>query len=161
MASSLRINYPSAYESVAKARQAVGRFVEECGFGRAEVADIILAVGEACSNAVEHGHVDSGCFAVSCTCERGQLKIEIKDDGDGFDSSLVDAIIDPAACGGRGRGIAIMRALMDDVKFRKTRHGTSVTLRKRKKTRQIERGALNGGREAASEFRGLDAGRLR
>ncbi len=145
-----RERFPSAFESVAKARRAVGVFAASCGYGAAEISDIVLSIGEACNNAVEHGHVERGEFTVDCVFERGMLRTEIIDSGRGFDETATPIGADPNEYIGRGRGFTIMRALMDSVSCRRAPSGMTVVL---------EKCLLAGGiAKASGELRGLDAG---
>jgi len=125
------MRYPSTFESVAVARRAVGLFARSRGFSPSDVSDIVLAVGEACSNAVEHGHVTKQYVAVRCDFEKDMLRVEIGDRGRGFDEKLVNSAAIPAEFLGRGRGIPIMRAVMDAVRYEITDAGTTVFLEKR------------------------------
>lgn len=127
-----RAQYPSTFESVAEARRAVGQFAQVCGFGSADISDIVLAVGEACSNAAEHGHMENGFFAVQCTFEQGSLRTQIADRGSGFDLRKADRVMVSADAESRGRGIPIMRALMDAVTYDAGDNGTTVRLVKTK-----------------------------
>jgi len=126
-----RATYPSAFDSVAVARRAVGLFAQSRGFSTAEISDIVLAVGEACSNAVEHGHMLKGHIVVRCTFEGDKLTVEIGDGGRGFDEARALNSAIPAEFLGRGRGIPIMRAVMDNVRYEITKSGTTVFLEKR------------------------------
>jgi anti-sigma regulatory factor (Ser/Thr protein kinase) len=123
--------YPSAFDSVAVARRAVGVFAQSCGFSPSETSDIVLAVGEACSNAVEHGHTTKSHIVVRCTFEGDKLTIEVGDHGHGFDEKRTRNAPIPAEFLGRGRGIPIMRAVMDDVRYEITNAGTTVFLERR------------------------------
>jgi serine/threonine-protein kinase RsbW len=130
-AQSFRAAFPSAYRSVAEARHAATEFAIQCGFSLADVCDIALAVGEACNNAAEHGHVEQGHFSVGCSFDGQALRVQITDNGCGFDLSgkgMSLRIEEPAQ---RGLGIFIMRALMDDVSYDLTDRGTSVEIVKR------------------------------
>jgi anti-sigma regulatory factor (Ser/Thr protein kinase) len=148
--STYRERFPSVFESAAKARRAVGVFAGSCGFGASEISDIVLAIGEACNNAVEHGHVENGEFIVDCLFEGGALHMEIVDTGRGFDETATFAGPDPSECIGRGRGFTIMRALMDSVACRRTASGMTVVL---------EKSLLAGGvAKAIGELGGFDAG---
>jgi len=91
----------------------------------------VLAVGEACSNAVEHGHTTKGQIVVRCTFENDKLTVEIGDRGRGFDEKRALETAIPAEFLGRGRGIPIMRAVMDGVRYETTKMGTTVFLEKR------------------------------
>lgn len=143
-------SYPSSFESVAVARRAVGLFAQSRGFPAADVSDIVLAVGEACSNAVEHGHANKAHVVVRCTFEGDVLRIEIGDHGGGFDEQRATSAAIPAEFLGRGRGIPIMRAVMDGVRYEITTSGTTVFLEKRLGVRDVT--------EAVAELRRTDAG---
>lgn len=131
--SSFNANFPSTYSAVASARQRVAAFAaDSCALGATDVADIVLAVGEACNNAAEHGHVPGGMIGVRCTFNGRTFRAEVSDNGSGFAVGLtqpeLDGFVVPR---GRGRGIPIMRALMDHVTFARTDSRTTVVLEKR------------------------------
>ncbi len=127
---SFRAVFPSAYRSVAEARHAATDFASRCGFSLSDICDIALAVGEACNNAAEHGHVEKGNFSVGCSFDGLDLTVQISDGGRGFDPSGKGerAIDDPNV---RGLGIFIMRSLMDEVRYETANGGTTVELIKR------------------------------
>lgn len=124
--------FPSTLASVAHARRACTEFAQSCGFGPSETADIALAVGEACNNAAEHGHIAGGQYCVRCTFANGALRICVEDRGKGFEPRGKGARREPEQRGVRGLGIFIMRALMDDVSYEITDVGTAVSLIKRR-----------------------------
>ena len=83
--------------------------------------EIELALSEALANAIVHGNrADSQKRVfVSCRCSTdGEVSITVQDEGQGFD---VDAVPDPTTPDNRlgtgGRGIYLMKALMDEVCF--------------------------------------------
>jgi serine/threonine-protein kinase RsbW len=83
--------------------------------------DIEIALREALTNAVIHGnHEDpQKQVHVSCRCEaEEEVSIVVRDEGQGFDDRVVP---DPTAPGAiessQGRGIYLMKALMDEVRF--------------------------------------------
>jgi len=126
--------YPSAFTSVAEARHAVADFAIDCGFDFADVCDIALAVGEACNNATEHGHVPSGHFSLGCTFDGIDLVIEVSDNGVGFDVQTL-AETSSRRMPDRGMGIFLMRTLMDRVEHNCEGKGTTVRLLKRRRAR--------------------------
>ena len=83
--------------------------------------DIEIALREALSNAVIHGNRENPYkrvhVTVRCSAD-GEVSITVRDEGAGFDS---DSIADPTApenlFSTDGRGIYLMRALMDEVSF--------------------------------------------
>lgn len=83
--------------------------------------DIEIAVREALTNAVLHGnHADSNkrvYVALSCS-QDGEVLVTIRNLGNGFDDRAVPDPTTPKNWLSRhGRGIYIMRALMDEVQF--------------------------------------------
>ena len=122
--------FPSSFESVARARRAVVEFATRCGFDASSVCDIALAVGEACNNATEHGHVADGIYNVHCSFDGRVLSVEVRDGGRGFNPNG-QTVLDAGSTHGRGLGLSIMRALMDDVSYRVDGCGTTVCLNKR------------------------------
>ena len=92
--------------------------------------DIELALTEACTNVLDHS--DEGDeYEVSAGIDGDQCVIEVVDRGGGFDGSLHGmALADSQA--EEGRGIHLMRALVDTVTFANRPHkGTVVHLEKK------------------------------
>jgi len=93
--------------------------------------DIETAVREALANAIIHGNRQDPhkSVYVNIICKDGEISITVRDEGQGFDAS---AVADPTAQEklklNHGRGIYLMRALMDEVSF--DRNGTVVRMRK-------------------------------
>jgi serine/threonine-protein kinase RsbW len=94
--------------------------LRKCGCVRAGVPDVEIALREALANAIIHGnHQDPQKHVrVTCRCEPEGVSIDVKDEGQGFD---VDKVPDPTAPENigsiTGRGIYVMKALMDEVRF--------------------------------------------
>lgn len=89
--------------------------------------DVLLAVGEACANAIDHGSRGNRTATIG-------LEIGVRPD------ALVATVTDSGAwqtgiegfLSGRGRGHTIMRALAEDVQVQSDTQGTAVTLRLRR-----------------------------
>ena len=94
--------------------------------------EVEVALREALANAVLHGnHQDAGKRVhIRCRIQfDGELSIVVKDEGSGFDPTNLPDPIDIANIrSSHGRGIYLMRALMDDVRFE--HGGTEVHMRK-------------------------------
>jgi anti-sigma regulatory factor (Ser/Thr protein kinase) len=87
--------------------------------------DVILAVGEALANAVEHAYWQAppGAVELDVSCPRdGELLIRVVDQGHWRD---------PKAPGDRGRGLAIIEELTDSLETRTSASGTTVTMLRR------------------------------
>jgi serine/threonine-protein kinase RsbW len=75
---------------------------------------------EALANAIIHGnHENPGKHVhVRCRCEPSEISIAVKDEGRGFDANKIADPTAPENTGSvHGRGIYLMKALMDEVRF--------------------------------------------
>ncbi len=81
------------------------------------LADLKLALTEAASNSVRHayGGQDAGVVEISYELLPDRLVIEVTDDGGGFDPA--EAAGPPDELSEGGLGIAIIRAIADDVQI--------------------------------------------
>jgi serine/threonine-protein kinase RsbW len=107
------------------------RLIRKCGGIPVNEEDIEMALREALVNAVVHGnHEDSGKLVfVSCRCGIDEISIVIRDQGQGFALGEVPNPTDPEHIqSSHGRGIYLMKATMDEVRFE--RGGAVVYLRK-------------------------------
>ncbi len=87
------------------------------------LSDLKLALTEACTNSVRHAYPEGGgTVRISYEIEPTQIAIEVSDDGGGF-----EPVTKPADDGfdESGLGIAIIRAIADDLDIRKRPGGGS------------------------------------
>ena len=93
-------------------------------------SEILLAVGEAAANATRHGRSPEGRseMRVYCAIEGPSVSVTIADDGPGFDPEKVAAAELPDRFSSGGRGLYLMRALMDEVEVEPGERGTKVTM---------------------------------
>ena len=113
-------------------------FTLRLGIAKETEDDIEIAVLEALANAVIHGNGENPDKQVhlSCRCSMdGEISIVVRDEGEGFD---IRAVPDPTEPQGllltHGRGLHLMRTLMDEVSFEE--NGSVVRMRKRMKPRK-------------------------
>jgi serine/threonine-protein kinase RsbW len=105
--------------------------IRKCGCVPEGDSDVEVALREALANAIIHGnHENPGKHVhVRCRCKPDEVSIAVKDEGRGFD---VNDIADPTAPENigsvHGRGIYLMKALMDEVRFEEG--GVVVQMRK-------------------------------
>lgn len=131
-----RVSYrmESTLESVNKAEEMADRWSAQAGFGEDTRGGISMAVREGMINAILHGNAYDPNKRVSLSFEQnGQaLVVTITDEGHGF---VPEEVPDPLAPENllkqSGRGIFLMRAFMDEVRFRKLNPGTEITMIKR------------------------------
>ena len=117
----VRLELPADPHALAPLRARVGRWLELRGLQRHR-QDVLLALSEACNNAIEHGYRDGdGVVRLVLAHEAGTLTITVADDG---------AWREPQQDTTRGRGLLIMKALMHDVGVTHDDDGTRVVLRR-------------------------------
>ena len=128
---SREVTFPGNAQSMSAARDAVMGFIQPHCASEMEETDILIALQEALANAVVHGCQNDPSKNVFCRVEvdADAFTITVRDPGPGFD---VDAATQATEAGANftthGRGICLMRSLMDEVVYRKG--GSELQLRK-------------------------------
>jgi serine/threonine-protein kinase RsbW len=82
--------------------------------------DVKLCLEEALTNAMRHGNkLDaSKRVAVAIILSQESIQMDILDQGEGFDVDLIpDPTVEPGRAAPSGRGIYLMRSLMNEVAF--------------------------------------------
>jgi PAS domain S-box-containing protein len=119
MSDRFSVEFPTTPEALASMRGLLRRWLQHAGGDEQEIAEIVTACGEAATNAIEHaGAGGSAPFELSGRVEGGAVWIEVRDQG----------IWRTPRTGDQGRGLSLMRALMDSVEVRPARDGTTVRL---------------------------------
>ena len=125
----LTLALPRDEFSVPVVRRVLASSLQVLGVSGSVIGDIELALTEACTNVLDHAeHADD--YEVSAGIDGDRCVIEVVDRGFGFDGSMRGlAEADPHA--EDGRGIQLMRALVDRVTFvSRPQQGTVVHLEK-------------------------------
>ncbi|MEH0841053.1 SpoIIE family protein phosphatase [Micromonospora sp. CPCC 205711] len=106
-------------------REALRAWLTGLGAGESDVEAVLIAVGEACANAIEHGYrfAPGATTTVRGRLRADRLEIEVTDTG-GWRESHSEGTE-------RGRGRLIMARLMDQTRIDGTPEGTTVRLVKR------------------------------
>ena len=92
------------------------------------LADLKLALTEACSNSVRHAYSDrEGSVEILYELHEDRLVIEVLDEGEGFDADETEQQADELSEG--GLGIAIIRAIADEFEVGERSGGTGSRLR--------------------------------
>ena|ERR1700744_651094 len=139
-----RVSYrmDSTLESVNKAEEMADQVAAQAGIDEDTRGGISMAVREAMINAVLHGNAYDTAKRVNLSFEQDgeKLVVTIADQGKGF---VPEEVPDPLAPENllkqSGRGIFLMRAFMDEVRFRKLNPGTEITLIKRLQGNDLDR----------------------
>ncbi|HMN49479.1 MAG TPA: ATP-binding protein [Ignavibacteriaceae bacterium] len=110
----------------------VNYFAVDLGLDEEKINGLLLAVTEATTNAIIHGNKNNGLKLVKIfvNVEDHILTIKIKDEGKGFDPSIVPDPTNPEnLLKDSGRGLYLMRVYMDEMKINVTPEGTETILK--------------------------------
>jgi anti-anti-sigma factor len=124
MPAPLHQRLPAHPAELAVVRRTVRRWAASAGLGDDLSDDLLLAMGEAAANAVEHAYRDGAsgdwCYEVARRGD-GSLDVLVQDWGSWRPP--------PADPGFRGRGVEFVRHLADEVSFERGGTGTTVRFR--------------------------------
>jgi serine phosphatase RsbU (regulator of sigma subunit)/anti-sigma regulatory factor (Ser/Thr protein kinase) len=118
----LHLRAPARLSELAAIRTAVRVWLARAGVRGDVAADLLLACGEACANAAEHAYdAEPGSLELDLERERsGAVRLTVRDFGSWKMPSPV--------LGDRGRGLRLMRLVMDGVEIVRGDGGTVVTM---------------------------------
>jgi anti-sigma regulatory factor (Ser/Thr protein kinase)/putative methionine-R-sulfoxide reductase with GAF domain len=123
----LDIEMPADPSMLVRLRHVLTRWLRTQGLEREVQAEILIAVSEACANAVEHAYGPG----------RGKFKVRARRietesaDGEAIEVTVVDTGCWRAPRGeNRGRGLKIMEAAMDSLDVRTADEGTEIVMRR-------------------------------
>ena len=124
---------PNETVRVPEVRRFVASFLADVGASVEISSEVLLAVGEAAANATRHGRSPDtrSEIRVRCSLEGPSVSISISDDGPGFDPAALDVATLPDRFASGGRGLFLMRSLMDEVEVDSSEMGTEVTMFRR------------------------------
>jgi serine/threonine-protein kinase RsbW len=109
------LTIPARAEFVALCRLALTGLARTRALRPEVVADLKLALTEACSNSIRHAYKDGhdGIVEIRYELRPDRIEVEVADDGYGFDPTLIDR--PPEEVDEGGLGIAIIRAVTDEL----------------------------------------------
>ena len=113
----VRLTIPARAEYITLCRLALTGIARLRELSDELLADLKLALTEAASNSVRHayGDADVGVVEISYQLFPDRLVIEVVDEGEGFDPVAAEDNADALSEG--GLGIAIIRAIADEVEI--------------------------------------------
>ena len=126
----VRLTIPAKPEYITLSRLALSGLSRVRRFGDDTLADLKLALTEACSNSVRHaygggdGHVD-----ISFELLEDRLIVEVADDGSGFEPEGAGQNGHETELTEGGLGIAIIRSIADEVEIGGGANGRGSRLR--------------------------------
>lgn len=119
----MRLRVPAEPASLRAVRARLRAWLGDARVDRTTAADVILAVNEACANAIEHPVASREPWIDLVAGHRGgSVVISVGDSGRWRRERRGE---------GRGRGLGLMRTLMDRVVVEPSPHGTTVRLERR------------------------------
>ncbi len=119
----VRLTFPAKPDYLLLARLALSGLARGLSLDDEIVADLKLAVTEACGNAVRHAYDSgSGSVRVVYLVRDDRLEMLVEDDGAGLDAEpdeeLPSVVADALEAFEGGLGIAIIRAIVDELDVR-------------------------------------------
>ena len=120
----LDVEFPAEASYLADTRAALKDWLGRAGVDEDQTLAVLIAAGEALANAIEHGHrhLTEGTISLRATALADRLQVTVIDAG---------SWKQPVKAAHRGRGISLMRALMQDVTIKPLASGTTVQMHAR------------------------------
>jgi serine/threonine-protein kinase RsbW len=126
--SAIRLTIPAKAEYITLGRLALTGLSRLRELPQETIADLKLALTEACSNSVRHAYPrGSGTVEIVYELQPDRLVIEVADDGEGFDPGSHAPSAGELAEG--GLGIAIIRSVADEFEIGVRENGRGSRLR--------------------------------
>ncbi|MER7495642.1 SpoIIE family protein phosphatase [Streptomyces pharetrae] len=122
----LEMSFRAESSQLAPVRKALRSWLDQCDLPPNTVQNVLVAAGEACANAIEHGHRDTPGEAVRLRAEAlvDNLRLTVADSGRWKTPQ-------PELNTHRGRGVTLMRAMMQQVTITPGPSGTTVDMQMR------------------------------
>ena len=115
-----QIIIPSSLDYLPKVDEYVEGKLRKLGVDKNKLADIAISVTEAVTNAVVHGNKNDlkKEVQIKLKADSSRVEITVKDEGNGFDPESIQSPIEEGNILKEvGRGIFILKSLMDKVDF--------------------------------------------
>jgi serine/threonine-protein kinase RsbW len=125
------LTIPAKAEYIVLSRLALSGLARARALEPALVADLKLALTEACSNVVRHAYKEqpTGEVEVRYELDEDKLSVEVVDEGIGFDPEAAAAAAGDELDEG-GLGISIIRAIVDELDIKSGDSGSSLRFTK-------------------------------
>jgi len=125
-----RVEFPCNLAEVRRAVGNVGHFLAAQGCAKSEITDCELALVEGCNNAVAYatGTGRQQPISLEAECQSQTIELRITDHTPGFDWPASAHLPEPAE--ERGRGVYLIRSLMDKAEYLRGKNANTLLLRK-------------------------------
>jgi len=128
----LDVSFPAEVNRVGEVVDKVVALATQLHGETGKEQEIALALTEALANAVKHGSKNNPSLSVQCqvVAEGRAMTIMVRDSGPGFDpASIANPLELAGLTADHGRGLHMIRQLMDEVQFE--RNGAEIRMTKR------------------------------
>ncbi|MDQ7844618.1 MAG: ATP-binding protein [Armatimonadota bacterium] len=125
---------PAHPAHVRLARAILRTLAAHAGFSEVQAGEMAVALSEAYTNVIQHANTT--WVTLRFALEPDALTIEVEDDGEGFDTAILDQPYSPER--EVGRGMHLIRSLMDAVECQSSPMGTIVRMTRLKAGRALE-----------------------
>ncbi|MDR2579161.1 MAG: ATP-binding protein [Chitinispirillales bacterium] len=141
---SITVSFPPFLKLVPPVRQLVSRLARQNGYSTKDAFRIETIVDEVCNNAVEHGLGDPGSeIVLRLSIDKEKVELNVTNQSDPEKISTLRELIKPAVQSDhvgdddkRGRGLALIRMLSNNMDVKITERGTSVHVVKLREEQQ-------------------------
>jgi len=135
----IKVKFPSNLSIVPPVRQLISRIAKQKGYGNRDSFRIETIVDEICNNAVEHGKQGNDqCINVHLQIDPEKIELDIINTSDPDKIESLKTLLQPHEIGDakpdekRGRGLALIKMLSDELSVNCTEIGTSVHVKKKR-----------------------------
>ena len=126
----VRLTIPAKPEYISLSRLALAGLARVRPLSDETLADLKLALTEACSNSVRHAYEEAGgSVSISFELHDDRLIVEVADAGSGFEPGPARVNGDESELAEGGLGIAIIRSIADEVEIGEGANGRGSRLR--------------------------------
>ena len=126
----MQLNLPRDGRYVSMLRRITDSLLRGLEVPEDTVHDVTVALSEACGNVIRHAD-GTDEYGLRLCVGPSVCEIEVRDLGPGFDRKLIEQAQRADAGAEDGRGMALLRALTDDLQFVREDETTTVRLIKR------------------------------
>ena len=136
------LTLPSTLDSIKKAVNFAEKIANNMKLTETEVCKFAIAISEAVTNAIKHGNKEdkNKNVFININVENEKISVSVKDSGKRFNP---DGLKDPTKpeniTKSGGRGIYILKSLMDKVDYKFSAEGTELIFHKKYKKNNFEK----------------------
>jgi serine/threonine-protein kinase RsbW len=127
------IQFESSIENLEKVEAVTARISKELLFSESDVDDISISITELFNNAIHHGNQNNFKKKIHVTYDvtPSAIRVSVRDEGKGFSlQDLKNPLAPENLLAESGRGIYLVKELMDKVEINTSSNGTEIIIHK-------------------------------